>query len=257
MPRYKLPFFIPRTLAELPPAIGLLTGTAFEITDYGGNIATVVNGVWRFEYPFRITWSGRPAVGLVPIGTELQVTDYANQKFISDGTYWRPAQGKVLLAQKSRTTAAAIAVISNSATGQFTIPGGNPKISGGMLIPGSKLRVEAGTVKSGATAAYTMAARLGKNGITASDLALGSIGGAITSDAAGIRMDLVACFSTETNAFFRTGNTPPMGQTQGNMYMSSSTAIDTTADMYVTFDILNGNAADTYSLAFFSIWLEA
>ena len=76
-----------KSLAALPSAVGLRTGSAYEITDYGGNIATAVNGVWRFEYPFRTTWANRPPVNLVPAGTELQVTDYANQKWISDGLY--------------------------------------------------------------------------------------------------------------------------------------------------------------------------
>ena len=48
-----------------------------------------------------------------------------------------------------------------------------------------------------------------------------------------------------------------MGQTQGNMFMTSSSAIDTASDMYVTFDVLGGNTSDSYSLSFYAIWLEA
>lgn len=250
-------------LSDLPSASGLRTGTSFAVTDYGGNIATAVGGgniaggVWRFEFPFWTTWAGRPPVGLVPAGTELQVTDYGNQKFISDGTYWRPAQGRVLLAQKSRSSAAALAVVSGSAAVQFTLPGGNPKVPAGMVIPGSKLRAEAGVVKSGASSAYGFAARLGKTGITATDLAMGSVASSISADGTGLRMDLVACFAASPSEFFRTGNTVPMGQSTGNMFVSGAPTIDTASDMYVSFDILNGNIADSYSLGFYAVWLEA
>lgn len=238
-------------------ALQTLQGGVYNITDYGGNVAIWVNGQWRFQLPFRTDWAGRPAVGLVPVGTELQVTDYANQKWTSDGTYWRPAQGRVLLAQKSRTNAAALAVVSNSAAAQFTLPGGNPKVPAGMVIPGSKLRVEAGAVKSGATASYSIAARLGKTGITANDLAMGSVAGTTTADGTGLRMDLLVCFASSPSEFFRTGNTIPMGQSSGNMFVSGSAVLDTAADMYVSLDILSGNIADSYSLGFYSVWLEA
>lgn len=216
-----------------------------------------LNGEWCFESPLRTTWAGRPPVGLVPVGTEIQVTDYANQKWISDGAYWRPAQGRVLLAQKARTNATALAVVSNSAAAQFTLPGGNPKVPAGMVIPGSKLRVEAGAVKSGASSTYGFAARLGKTGITANDLAMGSVASTISTDGAGLRMDLVACFAASPSEFFRTGNTAPMGQASGNMFMSGAPTIDTASDMYVSFDILSGNIADSYSLGFYAVWLEA
>ena len=75
-----------KALAALPPSASLPTGTQYEVTDYGGNVAIVINGAWRFVAPFRTKWADRPPVGIVPAGTELQVTDYANQKFISDGT---------------------------------------------------------------------------------------------------------------------------------------------------------------------------
>lgn len=246
-----------KALAALPPSASLPTGTQYEVTDYGGNVAIVINGVWRFAAPFRTTWATRPPVALVSPGTELQATDYNSQKWICDGTYWRPAQGRVLIAQKSRTTGAALSVISGAAAAQFALAGGNPKIPAGMIIPGSKLRTEGGSVKSGTAASYLLAARLGKNGLTASDLAMGSVGGTLTPDGIGLRLDLLACFNTETNAFFRTGSTSPMGQAQGNMFMTSSSAIDTASDMYVTFDVLGGNTADSYSLGFYAIWLEA
>ena len=152
MPKYKLPFFTPSTLARLPSSVRLLTGTVFEITDYGGNIATAVNGVWLFEYPFCTTWANRPPVNLVPAGTELQVTDYANQKFISDGTYWRPAQGRVTIVQKWGSYEKPLATLQTVATGQFTIPGGNPLIPAGMIVPHTSVRCFATIRKVGGNA---------------------------------------------------------------------------------------------------------
>ena len=150
MPIHQLSGLVNLQLSSLPPAVGLRSGTAYEITDYGGNIATVVAGAWRFEYPFRTTWANRPAVGLVPAGTELQVTGYANQKWISDGAYWRPAQGRAILKELHGLIAAGrqIAQLSGVSSGIFTIPGGC-KIPAGMVIPHSRLYVQADGFKSG------------------------------------------------------------------------------------------------------------
>jgi len=130
------------TVATLPDPASLDTGTQAEVVDCGGNIATVVAGAWRFEYPFRTTWANRPPVNLVPAGTELQVTDYANQKWISDGINWRPAQGRAIITQQHGNTTQPLATLSGITQGYFTIPGGNPIIKGGMILHHSRVYIE-------------------------------------------------------------------------------------------------------------------
>lgn len=245
----------PRTLAGLPSAIGLRTGTSFAVTDYGGNIATAVNGVWRFEYPFRTTWAGRPAVGLVPAGTELQATDYNNQKWISDGTNWRPAQGRAVLYMKSADGSASLATLTNITSAEFAIT--KPVIKAGMIIPYSRLRIEGITAKNGAVQAYTPAVYLGKTNSMVTDPAIGSIGGTLTADAASCRWDLLAHFGSSTTMFFRSGALAPQGQATASAF-SQATNVDTTVDMYVTLSILASTAvADIYALKSYSVILEA
>ena len=70
--------------ADAMPDMGMLSpGAPVTVTTpYGENVATVVNGTFRYLLPFVTTWAGRPPASSVPVGTELQVTDYANQKWI-------------------------------------------------------------------------------------------------------------------------------------------------------------------------------
>lgn len=241
-------------LASLPSAALFQAITRYEISDYGGNVAVAVNGQWRFELPFRTTWVGRPPVGLVPAGTELQVTDYANQQFISDGSAWRPAQGRILLAQKSADGSAALATISGVTSGEFAIT--KPVIKAGMIPANSKIRVEGMVAKAGTAGNFVPAVYFGKTNSMSTDPAIGSVGVTITNDGSGTRWDMLACFGTSTSMFLRSGNTPPQGQGSGNIY-SQATNVDTAVDMFITFAIVNGNAADTFALKSYSVWLEA
>ena len=257
MPRYKLSVLIGYPLAGLPSAIGLVTGTSFEITDYGGNIATVVNGVWRFEYPFRTTWSGRPAVGLVPVGTELQVTDYGNQKFINDGSYWKPAQGKVLIYSKWASLTSPIAVLSGMTSGVFSLPGGSPKIPAGMIPPNSKLSLQLDARKIGGNATAIFYAYLGTAGSIADSVVLA------TSVSIGTNMDIcitaAARFGLSKTSFnSRTwlgdGTT---SASSANVIMDRTTLVNTDADMLVTFGVGAASAADAFNIIGCSLMLEA
>jgi hypothetical protein len=141
------------SIGNLPPPATLGDGTTVIVTTpYGENTATVVNGAYRYLMPFVTTWDKRPWAGLVPAGTELQVTDYANQKWISDGIYWRPAQGRVTIKQKWGSYEKPLATLQTMATGQFTIPGGNPLIPAGMIVPHSSVRCFATIKKVGGNA---------------------------------------------------------------------------------------------------------
>ena len=243
-----------KSLAALPSAAGLATGTSFEITNYGGNIATVVAGAWRFEYPFRTTWAGRPPVGLVPVGTELQVTDYANQKWINDGTVWRPAQGRILLAQKNADGYGSIAVLTGVTSGEWAIT--KPILKGGMGVPGAKLRVEGLVIKVGTSGTFIPAAYLGTTGSMATDPAIGSVGATLSTDAAGIRWDMYACFGSNENTYLRSGSIAPQGQIQGNIIVQSVN-VNTASDMSVTFGMASGFATDAFHLKSYAVWLEA
>jgi len=255
MPRYKLHSFPPCLLADLPSAIGLPTGTAVEITNYGGNVALAVNGQWRFELPFRTTWAGRPAVGLVPAGTELQATDYANQKWICDGAYWRPAQGRVNIGQQYGNASQPLATLSNTVQGYFTIPGGNPLIKAGMIIPHSRVYFEALTRKEGTGGTAGFYGRLALVGASYPDA---------TFATATIGNNNLQCHRFYSTANFGTSKTqfvtpqylaPGAGAT--NSTVDKGAQVNTDADMEVSMAIASATVTDSFSLFGYSVWLEA
>jgi len=255
MPIHRLSGLIGLPLAGLPSATGLATGTSFEITNYGGNIATAVGGVWRFEFPFLTTWAGRPAVGLVPVGAELQATDYANQKWICDGTYWRPAQGRVNIGQQYGNASQPLATLSNTVQGYFTIPGGNPLIKAGMIIPHSRVYFEALTRKEGTGGTAGFYGRLALVGASYPDA---------TFATATIGNNNLQCHRFYSTANFGTSKTqfvtpqylaPGAGAT--NSTVDKGAQVNTDADMEVSMAIASANIADSFSLLGYSVWLEA
>ena len=219
----------------------------------GSNIA--YGGLGNAASPIVTSWANRPSPASVAPGTRIAVTDYNYQQWVSDGTYWRPAQGRILLAQKSSDGAAFLASLTNTTSGEFAIT--KTVIKAGMIIPNSRIRVEGLTLKSGSLQSFTPAVYLGKTASMATDPAVGSIGGTLPADTAACRWDLLAYFGTATNMFLRSGAIAPQSQGSSTMF-SQATNVDTTVDMYVTLGVLASTAvADIYMLKSYSIFLEA
>ena len=244
------------TVATLPNPATLPTGASFAITDYGGNIATAVGGQWRFEFPFRTTWANRPPVNLVPVGAELQATDYANQKWVSDGTYWRPAQGRVLIKQMSGLQSTPVASLSGITSGTLSIPGGNPSIKAGMIAPHSRVIIQHKLMRNGSAAGAISYSRLcipsstGMTGNSVSQLNLGSNFGWIGYHSA------YAAFGSSPTSFFATPDGPP--QSYGyRIVRDQSVDINTGQDMEVLFSISDASSLDLFHLLDFSVYLEA
>lgn len=242
-------------LASLPPAALFQAITRYEISDYGGNIATVVNGAWRFEYPFRTTWAGRPAVGLVPTGTELQVTDYGNQKWISDGVNWRPAQGRVLIKQMGGLQSTPVASLSGITSGTFSIPGGNPRIQAGMIAPHSRVIIQHKMQRNGTTASAISYSRLcipsstDMAGNSVSQLSIGNNFGWVAQHYAH------AAFGSNPTSFFATPD--GLHQYYGyKMVRDQSADVNTGQAMEVLFSISDASPTDSFRLVDFSVFLE-
>lgn len=242
-------------LASLPPASLFQAITRYEISDYGGNVAVAVNGQWRFELPFRTTWTGRPPVGLVPAGTELQITDYANQKWISDGTYWRPAQGRVSIGQQWGRASQPLASLTGVVQGYFTIPGGNPLILAGMVLPHSRIYAEAHIAKAGANSTAVIHLRLSAVGdVSFPESAFAQLTLNAATGSAG-RIFASAKFGSATNSFISDNRTPPQGQmTELN---DKTATVNTAADREVSFTLTSASTADVINLIGYNIWLEA
>lgn len=248
----------PVGLASLPSASGLRTGTVYEISDYGGNVAVAVNGQWRFEFPFLTTWAGRPAVGLVPAGTELQVTDYGNRKWISDGVNWSPAQGVVVLYDLFGLNDGAghIAQISGATSGAFAIPGGL-KIQAGIISNGTKISTQVEITK------------VGGNGTATATVTLGTLNSASDSSIVGQNMNiatgmqaLISCSARfgSSATKFNTRDYVGEGITQAsiaNVMKDRTSNINTDADMWINININSANAGDVFNLIGVQVKLES
>lgn len=243
----------PKTLEGLPSAVGLKTGTAYEITNYGGNIAVAVNGAWRFEFPFRTTWAGRPAVGLVPAGTELQVTDINNQKFISDGTVWRPAQGRAMLALLSGSISMPLATLS--AVGIFSLPGGGTKIPAGMIIPNSRVCASVQFRKYGSAASMSVNAKIGTTNSSADNFLCG--GSIANTDTGDMKAQGFASFGSNTTRYTSGGWQAENSGNYGSVAVDVTTNVNTAADMWVNPAITTMTAPDSARVLSYEVWLEA
>ena len=237
------------TLQTLPPVTGLPEGTEVFVSNCNGNIARLINGVWRYISPFIVTWVTRPPVNSVPVGTEIQVTDYGNQKWVNDGTYWRPAQGRVSVYGNVGGLASPIAVLS--AVGTFTIPGGNPKIPAGMIIPGMRVCACSQYRKSGSAATMSVNTRLGMT--SGQYLAGGSI---VNNDTGDIKSQGFAFFGSAKTKYLTGGWAPENSGNYGGVVTEPSTDINTDADMYVSCNIAARTAPDSCSLLSHYVWLE-
>lgn len=243
-------------LAGLPPTVPA-SGIAYEITDYGGNIVVSVNGAYRYALPFKTTWAARPPINLVPIGTELQVTDYANQKWISDGADWRPAQGRVLLAQKVGSLTAPIAAIQ-SVSGTFAIPGGGPLIQAGLLVPSSKLGIQAEMRKTTGAGTFTANIWLGTAGATTDRTVLASASSA-TANTDALLTTSIKISDVPTRFIARNwmGDGSTSSSNTGVISEANAGGFDTRLAMRVSFGNSAANATDNLVLLSYLVWLEA
>lgn len=242
------------TVATLPNPAALATGTSFAITDYGGNIATAVGGQWRFEFPFRTTWANRPPVNLVPVGAELQATDYASQKWICDGTVWRSAQGVVSIGQQYGKASAPLATLTGTTAGYFAIPGGNPLIKAGMIVPNSRVYAETFIRKDGTGGTAGFYARLALVGASWPDatFATSTIN---NGDKQCARYFASAKFGTSRTQFFTEQYVAPQAQAS-NAFVDKAAQINADADMEVSLAISSATVTDTFNLYGYRVWLE-
>ena len=233
------------TVATLPNPAALPTGTSFAVTDYGGNIATAVGGVWRFEFPFRTTWANRPPVNLVPVGAELQATDYNNQTWVSDGTVWRPAQGRARIRGGNGNP---LASISGIASGLFTLP--PIVIPVGMFFDGATIRAEMMLKKTTSTATWSGIAYIGPLGTT-SDPNFGIVSNSAPANAC-TRLSSIAVITTDSIMGSR--YTGPHGVDNG---AAAVAAVSMAADLKVSLGVAFANVADTFQLQSYLVTLEA
>ena len=197
---------------------------------------------------FRGTWASRPSPTNVPVGSEFIATDYANQKFISDGTVWRPAQGRALICSSVTPS-----VVTGAVDMMFTLATAAKKVPAGMILPGSRLVCFAEFIKSGVGGAFTPYIRFGTTD-TYADTSIYGVGYPNTNNLLGrmsshILVGYDESFICATSAVVSPGN--------GTQYQQTPVNFNINADMFMSVHIRGANAADSFTLMSTSIILEA
>lgn len=218
-------------------------------------MASNINKVSRVSSSY--TWAGKPTASSVPVGTVIMISDLSYQRFVSDGTYWRPMQGKVMLYSKWGTLASPIASLSGVTAGVFIISGGAPKVPAGLIIPNSKLYLQADVRKVGANSTAIFNCWLGTAGTTADSAVVA------TSLSSATNMDglvtAAARFGTSKTTL-NTRNWLGDGTTSASsasVVLDKTTNINTDADMFVTLSINAASASDAFSLIGCMLFMEA
>lgn len=86
------------------------------------------------------TWVGRPAVGSVPIGSRMVITDVPvgrKTEFFSTSTMWIPVGGEIVLGQSGVPGVAVTGTTSAVTADLITVPGGLLGPNGTLIIEGT------------------------------------------------------------------------------------------------------------------------
>jgi hypothetical protein len=185
----------------------------------------------------------------------LKASDLRGALFQSDGTRWRPLNGRALIAMLAGSVSNPVAALTSAGAAQtFALPGGSIRIPAGLLIPGSSmLRVSAYWSKTGAAAGINCVTAIGTTNSLATDSQTTNqfIGAAATAawnqqcdysvQAAGVLCsnDLVA-----TNA--------AAGATAAREFTFN---INTAADMFINFGQTSSSSGDGLKLCWVSVEL--
>lgn len=196
-----------------------------------------------------VLWANRPSAAMVRPGTEMVVSDYGYQKWVSDGTYWRPAQGRAMLLNKWGTTSAPLAVLTGAVDSQFTLT--EKVIAAGLLIPGCKLSAQMWVRRAGSAGTAFAYAKIGPTDSYSDATFAGTLLSA--TDGLSLRMDVLA--TPVTTQLFSMSNTAPQGLSTSPS--TTSVNFNVAVDMAFSAHIRAANVADTFYLVGYQLVMEA
>ena len=185
-----------------------------------------------------------PAASISP-GTTCMVKDYAYQRWVWDGTYWKPMQGR---ARINGGNGSPLATLSGIASGLFALPA--ITIPVGMFFDGATIRAEVMLKKTTSTATWGAMAYIGPLG-TSSDLNFGIISNSAPANAC-TRLSSVAVITS--GSILGSRYTGPHGVDTG---AASVAAVSMATDLKVSLGVAFANVADTFHLQSYLVTLEA
>jgi hypothetical protein len=208
------------------------------------------NNKYLGAFPF----AQRPLPALCA-GCYFNATDLNYAEFYSDGTNWRPRGGRAQIALLVGLPSAPLATIS--ATGKFSLPGGDILIPAGLITPKSKLCAITQTRKTGATSTASVNTKVG----------IGSGGQGANSDAylnggqhTNTNLGDMKAVGYQAYGSSRTKATTGGWQSENSSSYSSVveliSGINADVDMYASCWAIALTAPDTLSLLTLQLWLE-
>jgi len=173
-------------------------------------------------------------------------------RLVSDGAYWRPRDGRVLMTQRFGTyaTATSLAFIQ-AATGTFTLPF-VPRFPAGLIAPHTRVSVQADVLRTGANATATLAVRLGTAG-TSSDSSLYQAQLAATDQLVS-QVNQSARFGASATSFYTMLNTSQNANAANGADRTAN--VNTAAEMILSITITSASALDRFDLLGLTVALE-
>lgn len=201
-------------------------------------------------------WADRPSASS-NAGRVIRITDVGvsvgGSHWISDGTYWRPVNGYIVLQQQAGSIATPLAAVTGVTTSML-VPSKSLVIPAGMLIPGSaELDIKGFFRRTGATATATLNVHLGTNK-TSGDNTCYAFTYAATTLLDTIAAPIVNV--AEAQRFTYTGWQVQGGSGNASTFGDKTTAFNVASEMGVTFSISGANVADSFALIGYRIELR-
>lgn len=202
-----------------------------------------------------IAWAGHATAVTAGAGAlcKFAIGNSGGVTMVSDGTYWRPFNGRARLYGRNGQIAAPLATLTGITAGAFTLPE-TLTIPAALIAPHSEVWANFEFFRTGATATALVQWRLGTAGTT-SDLVVYQASMAATTSHQS-RGYSAAKFGTATDRFWAPNASNMNGGGSQASGADRTSNVNTAAAMQITADIASANAADTFLLLAYSVWLE-
>ena len=194
------------------------------------------------SYVFTGIWSRRPIPTAALAGAQMCITDVpigGRSFWWCDGTYWKPVNGQVsIYNQNGGYTNVLASVTWAGAAILMALPGGSPKIPGGMIIPGqTELRYSAlWYYKPGGVGGVNCNATLG----TSNSFGDSQLAGQFVNTNNEWEAFASVTFPTTALAVQANPSTGRNGAPAGAVGAEYATNINTNADMFMNFGTNTG-----------------
>lgn len=161
--------------------------------------------------------------------------------------------GIIPIIARNGTVASPLVTQTGNTGAAFTLPV-TPTILPGMLGPQSRLRIQVIGQRTGATATANFDVYLGTARTTSDSRVIRVAYAATTLQI--IQIDTAVQFGTSTTAAMSTGKQSINSAGTDNQFGDLSTNLNTAATMYVTIATNSANAADSFSIISYKVWIE-